>query len=91
MVPAGERRDQRATWSGFSNALGRAVELAGTTLVFVLLGRWLDSRFGTSPVFTVALGLFAVIGLAVIAYYRYMADMTREEEGKPWTRNQHPQ
>ena len=28
---------------------------------------------------------FAVIGLGVIAYYRYMADMAREEEGKPWT------
>jgi F0F1-type ATP synthase assembly protein I len=91
LVPAGERRDhQRATWNGFSNALGRAGELAGPTLVFVLLGLGIDSRLGTRPVFTVVLGLFAVIGLAVVAYYRYMADIAREEEGKPWTRSQSP-
>ena len=87
MVPAGEPRDQRATWEGFSNALGRAVELVGTTLIFVLVGLWLDGRFGTKPVLTVTLGLLAVVGLGVIAYYRYNAEMAREEEGKPWMRN----
>ena len=87
MVPEGERRDTKATWDGFSNALAHAVELVGTTLVFVLLGLWIDSRLGTRPLFTVVLGLFAVVGLGVIAYYKYMAQIAREEEGKPWTRN----
>jgi F0F1-type ATP synthase assembly protein I len=87
VVPAGERRDTKATWDGFSNALAHAVELVGTTVIFVLLGLWIDSRTGTRPLFTVLLGLFAVVGLSVVAYYRYMAQIAHEEEGKPWTRN----
>ena len=91
MVPAEEPREQRATWEGFSNALARAVELVGTTLVFVLAGLWIDGRLGTKPLFAVILGALAVIGLALISYYRYMADVAREEEGKPWKqRNPHP-
>ena len=84
MVPAGERRDQRDTRHGFSNALSHAFELAGTTVVFVLLGLWIDSRVSTRPLFTVVLGLLAVIGLGVRAYYTYLAQIERDEEGKPW-------
>ena len=36
VVPAGERRDQRDTWHGFSNALSHAFELVATTVLFVL-------------------------------------------------------
>lgn len=86
MVPAGERRDQRATWEGFSNALSNAVEMVGTTVLFVLFGLWLDGRVGTRPLFTVVFGLLAVIGLGVLAYYKHMAEVAREEEGKPWIR-----
>lgn len=84
MVPEGERRANKATWQGFNDALSRAIEFAGTTLVFVLLGLWIDSRVGTKPLFTVVLGLLAVIGLGLIAYYRYQDQMRREEEAKPW-------
>lgn len=84
MVPAGERRDQRDTWHGFSNALSHAFELVATTALFVLLGLWIDGRVGTRPLFTVVLGLLAVIGLGVRAYYTYMAQIARDEEGKPW-------
>jgi F0F1-type ATP synthase assembly protein I len=84
VVPEDERRATRATWKGFDIALGRAVELVGTTLVFVLIGLWIDSRLGTKPLFTVVLGLIAVIGQGLIAYSRYQDQMAREEEGKPW-------
>ena len=87
MVSPGEGRNQRSTWDGFSDALARAVEFVGTTVIFLLFGRWLDSRFDTQPIFTVALTLLAVTGLGVIAYYRYQEEMRREEEGKPWTRS----
>jgi F0F1-type ATP synthase assembly protein I len=79
--------ETRATWQGFSNALAQGFELAGTTVIFVLLGLWLDNSIGTRPLFTIALGLLAVIGLGARAYYRYLADTAREEERKPWTRN----
>ena len=74
-------------WDGFSDALARAVEFVGTTVIFLLFGAWLDSRFGTRPVFTVALTLIAVTGLGVVAYYRYKEEIRREEEGKPWNRS----
>jgi F0F1-type ATP synthase assembly protein I len=87
VVPAGERRETRATWDGFSNALAQAVELVGTTVIFVLGGLWIDGKLGTRPLFTVVLGLIAVVGLAVISYYKYQAQIARDEEGKPWTKN----
>jgi F0F1-type ATP synthase assembly protein I len=87
LIPAEEHRDSRKMWQGFSDALAMSVQLAGTTVIFVLLGLWLDNSIGTRPLFTVALGLLAVIGQGISAYYRYMADIAREEKGKPWTRN----
>jgi len=84
VVPAGERRDQRDTWNGFSNALSHAFELVATTVLFVLLGLFVDDRIGTRPLFTVVLGLLAVIGLGLRAYYTYMSQIARDEEGKPW-------
>jgi F0F1-type ATP synthase assembly protein I len=84
VVPAGERRDQRDTWHGFSNALSRSFEMAATFALFVLLGLFIDDRVGTRPLFTVVLSLLAVIGLGARAYYSYMAQVARDEEGKPW-------
>ena len=84
MVPAGERRDQRETYRGFSDALANAFEFVATTVIFVLLGLWIDSRAGTRPLFTVVLGLLTVIGLGARAYYTYLDKVRREEEGKPW-------
>lgn len=88
VVPAGERRDQRDTWHGFSNALSRSFEMAATLVIFVLVGLFVDGRVGTRPLFTVVLGLLAVIGLGARAYYTYMAQVARDEEGKPWLKSQ---
>ena len=87
MIPAEEHRDDRKMWQGFSDALAYSEQLAGTTVIFVLLGLWLDNSIGTRPLFTVVLGLLAAIGLGTRAYYQYRADIAREEEGKPWRRN----
>jgi F0F1-type ATP synthase assembly protein I len=87
LIPAEEHRDSRKMWQGFSDALAMSVQLAGTTVIFVLLGLWLDNSIGTRPLFTVVLGLLAVIGQGISAYYRYLADIARDEKGRPWTRN----
>ncbi len=84
MVPVGEHRDQRDTWHGFSNALSQAFEMVATTVILVLVGLFIDDRVGTKPLFTVVLGVLAVIGIGARAYYTYMDDVHRDEEGKPW-------
>jgi F0F1-type ATP synthase assembly protein I len=69
---------------GFGNALGLAVELVGTPMLFGLLGWFIDNRLGTSPLFVVVLGLFGVIGMAVKTYYEYVAKMKQHEASGPW-------
>jgi F0F1-type ATP synthase assembly protein I len=78
--------DQRSVWEGFSDALGVAVEFVAVPLLFGLLGFWLDGLFGIRPVLTIVLGLFGLVGVVARTYYWYVADMTREEEARPWTR-----
>ena len=68
MVPSGSSREQRALWSGFSDALGRAVELVGTTVVFVLAGLWIDGRLGTRPIFTLVLGVSIAIAQLLMQF-----------------------
>jgi F0F1-type ATP synthase assembly protein I len=84
VVPAGERRDQRATWHGYSSAFQQAFEIVATLVFFVLLGLWIDGRIGTRPLFTVTLALFAVVGISLRTYFAYKAQVERDEEGKPW-------
>ncbi len=80
-------RDRQALNNGFGNALALAVEIVVTPLLFALFGWLIDRWLGTGPLFTLVLGLFAAVGLAVRLYYQYRDDMAREEEGKPWTRS----
>jgi F0F1-type ATP synthase assembly protein I len=80
-------RDRQATYNGFGNAMAQAVEIVVTPLVFGLLGWLIDRALGTAPAFMLALGAFAIAGMAVRFYYQYRDAMAREEEGKPWTRS----
>ena len=86
VVPAGEHRDQRDTWHGFSNALSHAFEIAAITAIFALIGVWIDHRLGTRPAFMIVLTLFAVVGVGLRAYLTYTHQIEREEEAKPWLR-----
>lgn len=69
---------------GFGNALGLAVEMVGTPMIFGLLGWLLDRWLGTSPVFTLVLFLFGIVGMAVKTYYAYAEKMKQEEANTPW-------
>lgn len=82
-----ELREQQATWKGFGDALAMAVEFVATPLLFALFGYWLDRVFGTGPVFAITIGLVGLVGVVLRTYYWYQADMSREEEGKPWKRS----
>jgi F0F1-type ATP synthase assembly protein I len=80
-------RDRQATYNGFGNALSQAVEIVVTPLLFAFGGYGIDRAAGTGPLFTIVLGVFAGVGLALRMYYQYCDAMDREEEGKPWTRS----
>jgi F0F1-type ATP synthase assembly protein I len=71
---------------GFGNAMGLAVEMVGTPLLFGLLGWLADRWLGTSPVFVIVLGLFGVIGMGLKTYYGYTEKMKQHEAGAPWGR-----
>ncbi len=73
-------------YAGFTYALATAVELVLTPIVFFLLGRFLDDRFGSGPVIAVTFASGAVLGVVVKMFYAYRAEFARQEEGKPWTR-----
>lgn len=70
---------------GSSDGLSQALEFVVAPLLLGLLGWYLDSRFGTGSVFTVALSLFGIIGVGVAQYFRYVQQIERANEGKPWT------
>ena len=61
---------------GFSDALVRGIELVFTPLVFGLAGWLIDRAAGTSPLFTLVLFAFGILGTAVkmkLGYDREMA------------------
>ena len=81
-----ELREHQATWQGFSDALGMAVEIVAVPMVFALFGYGLDRWFGTGPFLAIALGLFGLVGIVARTFFWYQMHMNREEVEKPWTR-----
>lgn len=64
---------------GFSDALGRGVDLALTPVVFGLVGWLIDRALGTSPIFTIIVATVGVVGTAVkikLGYDKEMAEHT---------------
>lgn len=69
---------------GFSDAMGRAVELALTPAIFGFFGWLIDGWLGTRPVFMLGLGLFTVLYVAWRMMRGYEAEM-RERESALYT------
>ena len=81
-------RDRRQTWTGFSDALARGIELVVTPLLFGLGGWYLDRWAGTRPLFTLLLFLLAIAGISARMYYGYMATMEEHDRAGAWARPQ---
>ena len=62
-----------------SDSLSRGMEIAGTTLVFFLLGWFVDSRVGTTPLFMIVAVVVALVAQFVKLYYVYNAQMSELE------------
>jgi F0F1-type ATP synthase assembly protein I len=71
---------------GFSDALGRGIDLALTPVVFGLVGWLIDRAAGTSPVFTILVATIGVVGTAVkikLGYDKEMAEHTTGAASTP--------
>ncbi|MEM9033538.1 MAG: AtpZ/AtpI family protein [Actinomycetota bacterium] len=65
---------------GLDDGFTRAIELVVTPVVFAFIGLGLDLWLGTTPLLTIVLAIFAVVGSAASAWYRYDASMKVHEE-----------
>ncbi|NCY10225.1 MAG: AtpZ/AtpI family protein [Actinobacteria bacterium] len=61
------------------DSLSRGMEIAGTTLISLLLGWWIDRSVGTTPLFIIVFVLLAVVAQFVKLYYVYNAQMAQLE------------
>jgi F0F1-type ATP synthase assembly protein I len=71
---------------GYGDGLTQALTLVVGPVLFGLLGAFLDSKFGTSPLLMLVFGLFGLLAACVTAFYEYRGRMERHDEGKPWAR-----
>ena len=78
--------DKRAMNQGFGYGFSRAFELVVTPMTFAGIGFLVDLVAGTSPVFTVALAVFGVVGTFVRLWYGYDHEMRSHEASGAWVR-----
>lgn len=78
--------DKRAMNQGFGDGMSRAFELVATPLAFAGIGFLVDLLADTRPAFTIAFGLFGVIGTFVRAWYGYDSEMRGHEATGAWVR-----
>lgn len=79
--PALPSEDQRER-SAAARFAGVGLQFAGTLLVCLWLGTWLDRKFGTAPVF-LYIGVFLGAAAAFYSMYRQlMANLERDEQAK---------
>lgn len=82
-----DTRDRRPPSSrGYGDGLGQAIELIASPVVLALVGVFLDSRFGTAPLFFLIFLVFGAAGSFAAAYYRYRDRSAALDKDKPWTR-----
>ena len=61
-----------------------SLELVITVIVFVLVGRLIDERMGSTPVFTIIFTVLGIAGSFTSAYFRYMATSKMLDKEKVW-------
>lgn len=79
-------RHQRRQEQG--DPIAQAAEFVVGPLLFGFVGWLLDQRLDTGRTFMVVLAVMGFVAVALTNYYRYMTKVTRDDEGKPWTRRQ---
>ena len=75
-----DHSERRELNNGFSNALGKAVELVITPLIFAFVGHLIDDRLGIGPFFAIGLGGFTLGYTAWRMFHDYDQKMKVEED-----------
>ena len=75
-----DHSERRELNNGFSNALGKAVELVLTPLIFARVGHLIDRWLGIGPFFAIGLGAFTLGYVAWRMYGEYDRQMRDEED-----------
>jgi F0F1-type ATP synthase assembly protein I len=78
-----EKRTQRSSQSGLSGAdfAGVGMQFALSVIVFLFAGQWLDDRFGTSGLFTIA-AVFVGAGAAFYSMYRRISAAQKRDDAE---------
>ncbi|MFA4873347.1 MAG: AtpZ/AtpI family protein [Patescibacteria group bacterium] len=75
-----EGKKERSTlWQALSLAWNLGYLIAVPLVVFALLGRFLDKRFGTSPL-ALLVGIFISLVVTTIGVYKKTKEITKEME-----------
>jgi F0F1-type ATP synthase assembly protein I len=86
-VPKQVRNATHGDTTHRGEGLAHGLELVIPTVVFTLLGLWLDSALGTKPLFLLVGFAFGVVGTFAAQYYKYRARSEALDAGKPWARS----
>jgi ATP synthase protein I len=79
MKPAPDRRDPRHAQNDGAQYLGVGLQFAGSIVLFLFVGQWLDDRLGTSP-WLLLIGVFVGAGAGFYSLYRQLVILPRERE-----------
>lgn len=81
---AGDKKvpDQRDVIRASGQFMGYGMTWALSVLLFLAVGAWLDSKFGTSP-FLLIVGAFGGGGAGFYSLYHHVVIEPREREGEP--------
>lgn len=76
-----EKRSQQGSRKGLSGSdfAGLGIQFAAAILVFLFAGQWLDNRFGTDGLFTIA-GVFVGAGGAFYNMYRKISAAQKQDD-----------
>jgi F0F1-type ATP synthase assembly protein I len=77
--PPRDPNDDRPPLIHAGEAMGVGLQFAGSIVMFLLVGRWLDGRLDTSPWFLL-IGVFAGAGAGFYSIYRQLVIVPRERE-----------
>ena len=84
-----EKRQQARSGKGLSGAdfAGVGLQFAVAIVAFLYAGQWLDRRFGTDALFTIA-GVFVGAGAAFYNMYRKITAAQKKDDEERKTRRQ---